>query len=833
MAINLGDAVLSFRVDDAPLNSAVAGLGPKVRRASREAEKGLSGFGAGLRRIKQLALGVGLVFVGWKVIQVLKDAAKAAIEFGKEFANVATLINTQTPVGVKQLKILKQQIFELRPELGSATELTRGLYQALSAGVAPAQAVRLVGEAALFAKAGLTDTLTAVDVLTTVINAYGLSVEKAASVSSVLFKTIEEGKITGEELSSSLGRVISAAAQLNIDLPELNAGIATMTKSGISAAEAMTTMVAILRTFTTPEATKRFEELGISQAKMRDIIAKDGLNAALQELGKLLKGDTAATTNLFRETEAQKGIFILLGKGADEYKRALGVLKKAQEDATATTIAADKQFDTLDERFKAITVTIEKEFIIAFENMSPAIEAVLVSFGTLGARGENLRIILNAVAWSIISLTQVFIFWKGLVEGVILTIFQARLAIAEFVLSNETLFRTFGILAIGVTQLRETVDNLKGSIKTDIDLIEKLEIQLAKMSQELEFVAETGEKTKKTLDDLGGAAAGVGFKFDLAAAGIARFRGENAALIEQFEAARFKQSLEELNQGLGEIPLNLELAAEGIGVFVEPTEEQLEAMRQALADTGISFTDMAQQATDAFNQIAGSVQGAGGVMLRVMGLIVGQILRNIAMNQALAASTTATEAAKAGSIIKAVKEIALVKAIFEMGEGFADLAKQQYWKAAKHFAASAFYGAVGALQVAAVAGAFGGGREGGGAPGAGAGAAPVRGQVAGDTAEPLEVERRMQAGGIITRPTLALLGEQAPAIKEAVIPFRTNQPGGVEEGAGAGGGLTLIVEGTIISADTLLELMQQMSELVRSGDAPLQASDSFNVVSRS
>ncbi|KKL12497.1 hypothetical protein LCGC14_2535180, partial [marine sediment metagenome] len=206
---------------------------------------------------------------GWQAIRILKDAAKAAIEFGKQFANVATLINTQTPVGVRQLKILKQQIFELRPELGSATDLTRGLYQALSAGVAPAQAVRLVGEAALFAKAALTDTLTAVDVMTTVMNAYGLSADKAASVSSVLFKTIELGKITGEELSSSLGRVISAAAQLNIDLPELNAGIATMTKSGISAAEAMTTMVAILRTFTTPEATKRFEELGISQADPR------------------------------------------------------------------------------------------------------------------------------------------------------------------------------------------------------------------------------------------------------------------------------------------------------------------------------------------------------------------------------------------------------------------------------------------------------------------------------------------------------------------------------------------------------------------------------------
>jgi TP901 family phage tail tape measure protein len=820
MSINIGDGVLRLIADPTGVDRELGQMGRKGARAGKQVTAGLKPVSASLSNIKKLVLGVTAAFVAWQAVRIIRDATKAALEFGKQFANVATIINTQTPKGVKQLQILKQQILALRPELGSATDLTKGLYQALSAGVEPAQAVKLVGEAALFAKAALTDTLTAVDVMTTVMNAYGLSADKAASISSVLFKTIEEGKITGEQLSSSLGRVISTAAQLNIDLPELNAAIATMTKTGVPAAEAMTTMSAILRTFTSPEATKRFDELGISQAKLRDIIAKDGLNAALEELDKRLKGDTAATTNLFRESEAQKGIFILLGKGADEYKRTLGVLKKAQEEATATSIAAAKVFATMKARLETISVTVSKELTIAFMNLEPAINAVLTSLGATGASGENLRIILNAVAFSITFLTQVLLLGKGVVEAFLLGLERMNLAWLEFQQRLLGATARFTNLNRRVREARNVVDDLSNAMQTDLEQIGKLEAKLAELGQDLELVADEGPRAASALDEIGAAAGRVGPSFDLAAAGVARFRGENAALIEQFEQARFKQSL----------------ATEGIGAFVEPTEEQLEAMRKRLEETGISFTDLGQQATDAFNQIAGAVQGSGGVMLRILGLIVGQIFRNIAANQAIAASTVATEAAKKGATIKAIKDIALVRTIFETAAGFSALARLDFFAAAKHFAAAGFFGAVGALQIAAVAGAFGGGRGGGGAPGAGAeGAAPVRGQVAGDTSGggTLEVERRLQEGGIITRPTLALLGEQAPRIPEVVIPLRRNRAGGIE--LDEGGGVTIVqhfhIEG-VISADVLEDVIEQINKYVRDNDGHLQASDSFNVTSK-
>jgi hypothetical protein len=90
----------------------------------------------------------------------------------------------------------------------------------------------------------------------------------------------------------------------------------------------------------------------------------------------------------------------------------------------------------------------------------------------------------------------------------------------------------------------------------------------------------------------------------------------------------------------------------------------------------------------------------------------------------------------------------------------------------------------------------------------------------------------MAFGGLITRPTLAMLGERGP---EIVVPV--GRPARTVGGEELGPGRTIIeqqinIEG-VISDDTLLDFMQKLSELVRSSDAQLDASSSLRVVSRS
>jgi hypothetical protein len=117
------------------------------------------------------------------------------------------------------------------------------------------------------------------------------------------------------------------------------------------------------------------------------------------------------------------------------------------------------------------------------------------------------------------------------------------------------------------------------------------------------------------------------------------------------------------------------------------------------------------QTATALSQLAGSVQGTGGIWLRILDQIANQIIRNIALVKAEAVAKKAVELSNLQIALSAIKQIAIVRAAIEMAEGFASLATQHYKEAALHFLSAAVFGSVGALQVAAVVGALGGGAE--------------------------------------------------------------------------------------------------------------------------
>ncbi len=122
---------------------------------------------------KQMAVGIGatnLVTAGFrKFNQMLTAVISGTIEFEKEFANVTTLLNAAAddPAILR----MRDNVLDMAGELGSAAELTKGLYQAISAGQKPAQALGFIEKAAKFAQGSLTDMAGSVDVLTTVLNA--------------------------------------------------------------------------------------------------------------------------------------------------------------------------------------------------------------------------------------------------------------------------------------------------------------------------------------------------------------------------------------------------------------------------------------------------------------------------------------------------------------------------------------------------------------------------------------------------------------------------------------------------------------------------------------
>ena len=143
----------------------------------------------------------------------LTNLAQSAIQNGSIYETSLAKVGTIADLGKLSIQKLGSQITDMSNTMGiAATDIAEATYQAISAGQDTANAVEFAGQAAKLATAGFTSTTSAVDILTTALNAYGLSADQATHVSDVLLTTQNLGKTSVDELSSSMGRVIPLAA---------------------------------------------------------------------------------------------------------------------------------------------------------------------------------------------------------------------------------------------------------------------------------------------------------------------------------------------------------------------------------------------------------------------------------------------------------------------------------------------------------------------------------------------------------------------------------------------------------------------------------------------
>ena len=157
------------------LNSSSATIGQKISSIGNC----VSGLGATILPVSTAISGLGLTI------------GKMSMNFEDAMAKVSTIADTtEVP-----LDTLKDQIMKLSTQTGiSASEIADNVYNAISAGQKTGDAVNFVSNATKLAKAGFTSSASSLDVLTTIMNAYGLEAEKVTDVSDMLIQTQNLGK---------------------------------------------------------------------------------------------------------------------------------------------------------------------------------------------------------------------------------------------------------------------------------------------------------------------------------------------------------------------------------------------------------------------------------------------------------------------------------------------------------------------------------------------------------------------------------------------------------------------------------------------------------------
>ena len=283
-------------------------------------------------------VGQGMTVAGVAIVGAFGLATRSAVQFNKGLTEVSTLVDT-TKVKMSELK---DGINDIAMSTGQNVQaLTRGMYQAISAGVAPEKVVEFMRVSAKAAVAGVTDTETAVNGITNVINAFGLKTEDATRISDAMFTAAKQGKTTFGELSQSMFHVAPAAAAAGVSMEETMAAISALTASGTPTSVATRQIRAALVGLMRPSAdiSKAFKAQGFASAEAA--IKAKGLKFALDVIQKASGGSSSKLTELLGSVEAVNAAQVLAGKGAAKFAGDI----QAQANATGAAAEAFKKMD--------------------------------------------------------------------------------------------------------------------------------------------------------------------------------------------------------------------------------------------------------------------------------------------------------------------------------------------------------------------------------------------------------------------------------------------------------------------------------------------------------
>lgn len=359
---------------------------------------------------KKLTTSLTLPIVGAGV-----GAAKLAIDYEKSLAKLSTIADTSK----KSMDVISKEIIDLSNKTGIASaELTNNVYDAISAGQKTEDAVKFVEQSAKLAKAGFADSAQSLDILTTIMNSYGLASEEASRVSDILINTQNKGKVTVAELSASMGKVIPTANSMGVNLEQIASGYAIMTAKGIKAAETTTYMNSMLN------------EMGKSGTKANEAIKSAFKGKSFQKLieegksvGDILAGmeeyakkNKLSLNDMFGSAEAGKAALILAANGGDDFN---AMLKDMGDTAGATDEAFSKVSDTTAEKFTKALNKAKNAFMklgnIILPYISKFLDVITVLVDKFDTLGEGPKKFIVAVAGIIAAIGPAMILFSKLI----------------------------------------------------------------------------------------------------------------------------------------------------------------------------------------------------------------------------------------------------------------------------------------------------------------------------------------------------------------------------------------------------------------------------------
>lgn len=285
-----------------------------------------------------------------------------------------------------QMHDLGSQLLEMAPQMARTPEaLADGLYYIVSAGVAASQSMDVLTASTKAAAAENGNLTTVADGLTSVLAAFHLNASEAEHVTDMMTVAVREGKLEFDNLAGSVGRVSPIAKAAGISIAEMMGTITMLTRAGLSADEAATSLRATLQNLEKPavQTKKALAEVGYSADSMRQAIKENGLIAVLQDLNEKTQGNLDLMGHLIPNVRGLVGVLSLAGQGWQEYR---DVVDRVTNSQGATQRAFNDTTETVRFKMDQLKSTVLVIATMFGEQLAPKLKDAADAMSGIGTR---------------------------------------------------------------------------------------------------------------------------------------------------------------------------------------------------------------------------------------------------------------------------------------------------------------------------------------------------------------------------------------------------------------------------------------------------------------
>lgn len=305
---------------------------------------------------------------------IVTAAVRAGAGFEQSMANVQSVAGATRG----ELESLTQAARDqAKVSVFSASQAADAQYFLASAGLEVNQIISAQSGVMALAAATQSDLSRTSEITTATLAQFSLQAEEADRVANVFAATISGSQATMQKLGDAMRYVGPVANSLEVDLESTTAAIALLFNAGFKGEQAGTVLRASLIALQKPsaEAATLIDQMGL---RVNDANGKFvGFESLIEQLAdKQITLNEAAT--LFG-AEAAPGMIAMIKQGAEEYRKLRTQItgtNKAQE-------MANQQTDTLTGDWKLFKSALEESFLVLYEDIGPAIRAVVQSMTEL------------------------------------------------------------------------------------------------------------------------------------------------------------------------------------------------------------------------------------------------------------------------------------------------------------------------------------------------------------------------------------------------------------------------------------------------------------------